>query len=342
MRKVRVLVLMHEELVPPESLEGLEEREVMQIAMEYDVRHALRELGHEVQVLGVKDELGPIRRTIQEWQPHVVFNLLMHFRGVGVYDAYVVSYLELLRVPYTGCNPRGLLLCNDKVLAKKILGWHRIPTPRFALFPRGRPVKAPPRLGFPLFVKSAAEHSSLGIAQASIVYDEESLRDRVVFVHRTVGTDAIAEEYIEGRELTISVMGNQRLQAFPIWELTFQNLPEGAAAIATSKLKWDVDYQARVGARSGPARRLPEGKAEEITRMAKRIYRALGLSGFARIDLRLTPEGRIYVLEANPNPDLCHDEDFSQSAKTAGVDYDTLIQRLVNLGLRWAEGWQGD
>lgn len=340
MRKLRVLVLMHEELVPPESLEGMDERDVMQVAMEYDVRHALGEIGHEVRVLGVKDELGPIRSAIQEWKPHITFNLLMHFRGIGVYDAYVVSYLELLRCPYTGCNPRGLMLCNDKVLAKKILGWHRIPTPRFAVFARGVRVSMPARLHFPLFVKSAAEHSSLGIAQASVVHDEEALRERVAFVHRTVGTDAIAEEYIEGRELTISVMGNQRLQAFPIWELTFRNLPEGAAPIATSKLKWDVDYQERVGARSGPARRLPEGKAEEITRMAKRIYRALGLSGFARIDLRLTEEGRIYVLEANPNPDLCHDEDFAQSAKLAGVAYETLIQRLLNLGLRWSSAWR--
>jgi D-alanine-D-alanine ligase len=340
LKKLRVLVLMHEELVPPESLEGMSEREIMQIAMEYDVRHALRELGHEIQVLGVKDELGPIRTAIREWQPHITFNLLMHFRGIGVYDAYVVSYLELLRCPYTGCNPRGLMLCNDKVLAKKILGWHRILTPRFAVFPRSQRVSLPARLSFPLFVKSAAEHSSLGIAQASVVHDEAALRERVAFVHRTVGTDAIAEEYIEGRELTISVMGNQRLQAFPIWELTFQNLPEGAAAIATSKLKWDVDYQARVGARSAPARRLPEGKPEEITRLAKRIYRALGLSGFARIDMRLTEEGRIYVLEANPNPDLCHDEDFAQSAKLASVAYEALIQRLLNLGLRWSAAWR--
>ena len=117
------------------------------------------------------------------------------------------------------------------------------------------------------------------------------------------------------------------------------SLPRGTAPIATSKVKWDLDYQKKLGVKNGPARNLPDGKAEEITRMAKRIYRALGLTGYARIDLRLTPEGRIYVLEANPNPDLCHDEDFSESAKAGGIAYEGLVQRILNLGLRHAEAW---
>lgn len=330
---------MHEELVPPETLAGLSEREKVFVTMEYEVREALLALGHDVRVLGVADELGPIRAAIREFEPHVTFNLLMHFHGIGRYDAYVVSYLELLRCAYTGCNPRGLLLASDKVLSKKILTWHRIPVPRFASFPRGRRVRPPRRLRFPLFVKSAAEHSSLGIAQASVVTDADALAERVEFVHRTVGTDAIAEEYIEGRELSIAILGNQRLRAFPIWEMTFENLPEGARPIATSRAKWDPLYQEKIGVTTGPSLPLPEGKEEEITRMAKRIYRALGLSGFARIDLRLTAEGQIYVLEANPNPDLCREEDFARSADMDGIAYPELIQRILNLGLRWAETW---
>jgi D-alanine-D-alanine ligase len=264
----------------------------------------------------------------------------MHFHGIGLYDAYVVSLLELLRCPYTGCNPRGLMLCNDKVVSKKILGWHRIATPRFAVFPRGREVGRIPPLAFPLFVKSAAEHSSMGIAQASIVHDADDLRERVEFVHRTVGTDVLAEEYIEGRELYIGVIGNRRLQALPIWELTFENLPSGSAPIATERLKWDRAYQDRIGARTGPARELPPELERGIPRLAKRIYRILGLSGFARIDLRLAPDGRLYVLEANPNPDLCHDEDVAESAKAAGIGYTELVQRLLRLGLRWAAPWR--
>jgi len=339
-KRLRVLILMHEELVPPDSLEGLSEQEVIRIAMEYDVRVALEELGHDVRVLGVKDELGPIRRAIEEWRPHVAFNLLMHFHGIGIYDAYVVSYLELLRCPYTGCNPRGLMLANDKVTAKKILAFHRITTPRFALYRRGRAVRAPARLEFPLFVKSAAEHSSMGIAQASIVHDEAELRERVDFVQRTIGTDAIAEEYVEGRELYVGVMGNRRLEAFPIWELTFDRLPEGSAPIATSKVKWDPEYQERVGVRTARARGLDAEQEAEITRTAKRIYRALGLSGFARIDFRLRPDGRLFVLEANPNPDLCHDEDFAVSAAESGIPYLELVQRIVSLGRRWSAPWK--
>jgi D-alanine-D-alanine ligase len=339
MSRRRVLLLLHDELMPPESIEGLSPSEIHPIAQEYDVLSTLQNLGHEVKVLGVTDELAPIRRTIDEWKPDIAFNLLTHFHGVGTYDSYVVSYLELLRCAYTGCNPRGLMLANDKVLSKKILTWHRIPIPRFAVYPMGRRAKAPPRLDFPLFVKSAAEHASVGISQASIVNDEDSLAERVEFIHRTASTDAIAEQYIEGRELTVSVMGNTRAIVFPVWEMRFENLPRGTAPIATSKVKWDLDYQKKIGVKNGPARRLPEGKPEEIVRMARRIYKALGLTGYARIDFRLAPDGRLYVLEANPNPDLCHDEDLADSAKAGGIDYPSLVQRIVNLGLRHAEAW---
>jgi D-alanine-D-alanine ligase len=340
MKRRRVLLLLHDELMPPDSIEGLSPQEIHPIAQEYDVLSTLQNLGHEVKVLGVTDELSPIRRTIDEWKPDIAFNLLTHFHGVGTYDSYVVSYLELLRCAYTGCNPRGLMLANDKVLSKKILTWHRIPIPRFAVYPMGRRATKPPRLEFPLFVKSAAEHASVGISQASIVQDAESLAERVEFIHRTASTDAIAEQYIEGRELTVSVMGNNRLTVFPVWEMRFENLPRGTAAIATSKVKWDLDYQKKIGVSNGPARRLPEGKTEEISRMARRIYRALGLTGYVRIDFRLDENGRIFVLEANPNPDLCHDEDFADSARAGGLDYESLVQRILNLGLRHAEAWR--
>jgi len=149
----------------------------------------------------------------------------------------VVSYLELLRCPYTGCNPRGLMLANDKVLAKKILTYHRIRVPRFLVFRMGKPVRSIGKLDFPLFVKSVSEHASVAIAQASIVRDLDSLRERVQFVHDKVGTDALAEEYIEGRELTVAVLGNDRLRTFPVQELTFETLPEGTEPILTTSMK---------------------------------------------------------------------------------------------------------
>jgi D-alanine-D-alanine ligase len=340
MKKRRILLLMHEELVPPEERSKLTPQEKHSTAQEWDVLRVLRKTGHEVVPLGISDELAPIRQAMLDVKPHIAFNLLTHFHGIGAYDSHVASYLELLRCPYTGCNPRGLMLSGDKVVAKKILTWHRITTPRFTWVPKGRKAVKPARLRFPLFVKSTAEHSSIGISQASIVQDEKALAERVEFIHRKAFTDAIVEEYVDGRELTVSILGNKRLDVFPIWELRFKKLPEGTEPIATSKVKWDIAYQKKLGIENGPAAKLPEGVAEAVTRAARRVYRALGLTGYARIDFRLSNDGRLYVLEANSNPDLTHDEDMAMSAKKVGLEYPQLLDRIVSLGLRYAEVWR--
>jgi D-alanine-D-alanine ligase len=333
MTRLRVVVLCHEDLRPPDSLEGYSESEVDAWRTEYDVVRALRELGHEVQVVGVSNDLSPIRSVSEGFAPHVVFNLLMEFRDVGNYQAHVTSYLELLDVRFTGCHARGILLTRDKALCKKILRYHRVPTPRFAVFPRGAAVRARRDLPFPVIVKSVDEEASLGIAQASVCSDLERLRERVEFVHRSIGTDAIAEEYIAGRELTQSILGNQRLQAFPLWELVFKNLPEGSLPIATARAKFDRAYQARIGIDSGPANEIPAAAAERISRLCKRVYRVLGLSGYARLDLRLTAEGQIYVIEVNSTPDVKEGEDFAASAAAVGIAYPQLIQRILSLGI---------
>lgn len=340
MRKLRILLLLHEELMPPDSIKGVPEEEVYKWKVEWDVLSTLRQMGHDVNPLGVKDELAPIRVAIEEFRPHVVFNLLGHFQGITAYDAHVVSWIELRHVPYTGCNPRGLMLSSDKVLSKKILSFHRIPSPAFATFKRGRKMKVPKRLEFPMFVKSAAEHASIGIAQASIVRDQAALEERVGFIHDHVGTDAIVEQYIEGRELYVGVLGNDRLKVFPVWELSFGNLPKGTAPIATSQVKWNVAYQKKLGIDTGPAKDLPDGVEAKITKLAKRLYKALGLTGYARIDLRLDADGEVWVLEANANPDLSLDEDFALSAQAVGIEYPDLLQRVMNLGMRYAPAWK--
>lgn len=340
MKRLRVLALMHEHLVPPESIAGMDAADVNNIRMEYDVRTALQGLGHDVHVLGVADELAPIRGALNEIKPHVCFNLLTHFLDVGAYHAHVVSYLELLKAPYTGCNPRGLLLAGDKALSKKVLSYHRIRVPKFAVYRHGKAVRMAGKLSFPLFVKSVSEEASAGISQASIVRDLDGLRERVEFVHRNVGTDAIAEEYVEGRELTVGVVGNERLTALPTQELMFDSLPEGTAPIMTSRAKWDLAYQKKIGVRTESAKNLPDGVAAQIQRTAKRLYRALGLSGYARVDLRLSEEGHVFVIEANPNPDLCEVEDFAVSAAEAGLPYRKLIQRLVSLGQQYRPAWK--
>jgi D-alanine-D-alanine ligase len=333
MRKLRVLMLTHPDLVPPDTLKGASEQDIHTWKTEFDVVSTLRGCGHEVQPLGVKDELAPIRDAVEQFKPHVVFNLLEEFHGEAVYDHSVVSYLELLRVPYTGCNPRGLVLARGKDLSKKLVHYHRVPTPAFAVFPMGRKVKRPPRLQFPLIVKSLIEDSSMGIAQASVVDTDEALAERVTLVHDRIGTAAIAEQYIEGREIYVGVLGNDRRRVLPVWELHFGDLAERTRLIATEKVKHDVEYQERHGFSLGEAKGLPPQVTANIDSMVKRICRTLDLDGYARIDFRLTADGTPYFIEANPNPEIAKIEEFAQSALHGGLTYPDLLNRILALGM---------
>jgi|HigsolmetaAR202D_1030399.scaffolds.fasta_scaffold00245_32 D-alanine-D-alanine ligase len=340
MKPLRVLVLMHESLVPPASLEGYTEKEIDEFRTEYDVTQCLMRAGHAVRALGLSDNLSDLRTAIMEWKPDIAFNLLEEFQGIVTYDQHVVAFLELMRQPYTGCNPRGMMISRDKVLSKQILAYHRIPTPGFALFRRGQRYKVPRKLKFPLFVKSATEDASLGIAQASIVHDAERLKERIEFIHEQTNSDALVEEYIEGRELYVGVIGNERLRTFPVWEMDFGTLPEVMAGIATRKVKWDRRYQEKHGIRTAAAQNLPDGMSDYLDKLSKRIYRALYLSGYARMDFRMRPDGSVFVLEANANPNISELEDFPESARAVGIDYPSLLNQIIRLGLSYQAAWR--
>jgi len=333
--KLRVLALVHRHLIPPDAIPEGTDILSAPWRTEYDVISTLTAMGHEVKALGVHDDLGEIRRVATEWKPHIAFNLLEGFDDVVVFDNNVVSHLELLKLPYTGCNSRGMLLARDKSLAKKLLSYHRIRVPEFEVFRAGRPVRRPKRLAFPLMVKSLTEEASIGISQASVVDNDEKLKERVAFVHDSIGTAAIVEQYIEGRELYVGILGNHTLQALPVWELFFTNMPEGAKRIATDRVKWSVKYQKKYGIDSGMAPDLAEGQAERIQHLCKRVYRALALNGYARVDLRLDAANNAWVIEANPNPQIARGEDFVDSAEKIGLSYETVLQRIINLGLKW-------
>ena len=336
MRRLRILVLMHPDLMPPDSLKGYSEEEANAWKTEYDVVTTLRASGHDVRPLGVQDELRPIRTEIENWKPHVVFNLLEQFHGETAYDQNVASYLELLRVPYTGCRPRGLMLARGKDLSKKLMAYHRIPVPVFAVFLMRRKIRRPARLEFPLIVKSLSEDASLGIAQASVVYNDKELEERVSLVHERIGTDAIAEQYIGGRELYVGVIGNTRLRVLPVWELQFGKMAPGAIHIATERVKHDPSYQVRRGILQGPAVGLSPEVTSRIQRLVKRIYHILELDGYARIDFRLTEDGVPYFLEANPNPEIAEREEFSQAAQADGIKYSELLNKILGLAIRRA------
>jgi D-alanine-D-alanine ligase len=330
---LRILTLCEKRLVPPETTTP-EEALAADWKMEHDVISTLKKRRHDVLVVGVDSDLTPIKPSIEEFKPTIVFNLMDAFADVGTFDQNVVSYLELLRVPYTGCNPRGMTLTRDKALAKKLMAYHRIPVPDFAVVPLNHKPKLPKRLRYPLIVKSLTYESSTGISQASVVSNDEQLNKRVQYVHDTILTPAIIEEFVEGRELYVGVLGNQRLQVLPVWEMSFAKMTDQHWKIATDRVKWNVRYQKKHGIDTGEAQ-LPEGLAPKIQHLAKRVFRALDMNGYGRIDFRLTEQGKIYVLEANPNAQLAQDEDFAQSAKKAAIPYGRLLERIMAIGLQW-------
>lgn len=325
---------MHDYMVPPDDVSGYDLLEV-RWKTEHDVLTTLREMGHEVHPLGVGDDLSVVRRSVEDKKPDIVFNMMEAFHELGTFDHNVVSYLELLRVPYTGCNPRGLMLARNKALSKTILHYHRIPVPQFTVVHIGRKARPPKRLKFPLIVKSLTQEGSTGISQASVVEDEDKLQDRVRFIHQSIGTDAIVERYIDGRELYVSIIGNQRLTVFPVWELLFTKRGDEVHRIATERVKWSTKYQSKYGIETNAAKLQDEATARRIQHLCKRVYRALDLSGYARIDLRMDEGGKAYVIEANPNPQLAWGEDFAESAELAGVSYEQLLQRILLTGLQW-------
>jgi D-alanine-D-alanine ligase len=336
MKPLRVLVLLHPELIPPDSTKGFSEQQINEWKTEYDVVHTLRRAGHEVRPLGVHDELKPIRDELESFKPGVVLTLLEQFSGEAIYDQNVASYLELMRIPYTGCNPRGLMLARGKDLSKTLVHYHRIPVPAFAVFPMRRKVRRPARLPLPLIVKSLSEDGSYGIAQASVVDTDAKLAERVGFIHERIGTPAIAEQYIDGREIYVGIIGNERLRVLPVWELEFGNLAQGDWPIATERAKHDPDYQERHSILHGPAKNLTPELVARIQRSAKRIYRTLELDGYARIDFRLSTDGTPYFLEANPNPEIAESQEFAAAARHDGIKYRDLLHRILALGMNRA------
>ena len=340
MKKLRIAALIRDGLIPPESATSYDVDNPPEWKMEFDILATLGDLGHDVRPIGLYDDLTPVRNCILNWKPHIAFMMLEEFHGISQYDHAIVSYLELMKQRYTGCNARGLMLSQDKALSKKILNYHRIPTPKFNVFRRNRKILPPTKMHYPVLVKSATADASLGISQNSIVSNAEAMIDRVKFIHETIQTDALVEEYIEGRELYVGIIGNNRLEAFPVWEMQFKNMPDDVAHIATARVKWNTKYQRKHGIETSAAPGLTSAEKERIQNICKRVYRVLTMSGYARIDLRMRPDGRVYVIEANANPNLEYGEDFAESADAMGLKYPQLLQKIMNLGCSYNAAWR--
>jgi D-alanine-D-alanine ligase len=301
---------------------------------EAHVLGALQKLGHATQHLAIFDDLDLLRQKLQTFEPDIIFNLADQFKNNRAFDQNIVSFLEMQGVPFTGCGSTGLTLCKHKGISKKILGYHRIHVPEFNVIPRGKRIGRAKPLRFPILVKPLKEEASLGISQASLVESDDQFKERVQFIHDKYDNDVIAEEYIEGRELYVSILGNHRLEVFPIRELVFKEVPPDEPKIATYRAKWDEEYRKRWGLQNQFAEELEPAVVRNIEHVCKRIYHLLTIDGYARLDLRLTAEHELYFIEANPNPILAEDEDFALSAGRAGSTYPRLIDRILGLGLR--------
>ena len=297
---------------------------------EADVLLCLKRLGHDVETLAVFDNVTAIVEKLKAYAPDVVFNLSESFYHDRSHEPNIPALLELMKVRYTGSGPDALLLCKDKALAKTVLTYHRVRSPHFVVSHRARPLRRLKRFVYPAFVKPLSEESSDGISQASFVRVEEEAIERAKFIHQKFNSDALIEEYVEGRELYLSVLGATRLTVFPPREIFFEQVPEDAPKFATFHAKWNEAYRKKWGIKNAAAGPLADGVADDLARLARKIYRLLKIRGFGRIDVRLTAAGDVFVIEANPNPSLAQDEDFAQAAAAAGVGYDALIQQILD------------
>jgi D-alanine-D-alanine ligase len=333
-RKLKVLALL--DAVAPTTLDQdlTPELKTADWKTEAAVLKALDDLGYTHEHLAIFDDLDLVRQKLQTFSPDVIFNLADQFRNNRALDQHIASFLALTGIPFSGCGSSGLTLCKHKAISKKILSYHRIHTPHFVTIPRGKRNTRPAHLRFPILVKPLKEEASYGISQASFVETDEQFRERVTFLHENTDNDVIAEEYIEGRELYVSLIGNHRLQVFPIRELVFREVPPDEPKIATYKAKWDEAYRQRWGLENRFAEGLEPALVRHIEDVCKRIYHLLTIDGYARIDLRMTAQNELYFIEANPNPALAPDEDFAESALKAGITYPQLIDRIARLGMK--------
>jgi D-alanine-D-alanine ligase len=333
-RKLKVLLLFSSPYNHPRGYDYKEEfADPEDMYTENDVYKALKTIGYEVSLLGINNTILPLVEEIKEKRPDVVFNLVEVFDNKSYLEKNMVALLEMMGVPYTGATSDNIFICNNKGLNKQILSFHRIKTPRFYTFYRNRRVWLPKKLKLPMVVKPLCEEASRGISQASIVDNEEAFLERVGFIHENMNLDAIAEEYVEGRELYVTVIGYKRLIVLPPREMKFGELAEDAR-IATYKAKWDDHYRAKWGIKSVYAGKLANGVEEEMNDVCKRAYRALNIQSYLRFDIRLTSEGKVYIIEPNANPCIAKIDEVAQSAMKVGISYEQLIKKIAALALQ--------
>jgi len=296
------------------------------------VASALELGGHVVSIVGVHGDINRLLDGLTLTQPELIFNLMEMFDDNLLGDVAVAGLLELTGVPYTGCGPGELYLRQDKALAKKILHYEGIPYPRFAVYGKNAAYEAGGRLRMPLFVKPLRGDASIGVDAASLVRDRRGLMRRVRAIHEQVNDSALAEEFVEGREFYVGILGTDQPEALPIVEMDFSGLPAGAPRVLDRRAKFEEDTAEFRGTRAVLAE-LPDPLRARLQRISLAAYRALRICDYGRVDLRLSDAGEAYVIEVNASCYLEEKGEFAMAARAAGCDYCALINRIAELAV---------
>jgi D-alanine-D-alanine ligase len=300
------------------------------------IRTALEACDHSVELLAVANDVAPLVDALQQSQPDLVFNLAESFGGKSALESNVAALLNLLGLRYTGSSPAGLLLAGDKSLTKKVLSFHGIQTPEFATVFRGA-LDWAGDIAFPLIVKPPQEDASLGISSNSVVHDLRELFTRIDELQSTFQQPVLVEQFVDGREFYVGVLGNAQVRALPVMELDFSGFPAGVPRIASWEAKWGDDGAGSgeqfAGTRSVFPVDLGPALVERMQTAAVEAFHALRLRDYARIDLRVTADEQIYVIEVNPNCYLERESEFARAAAEGGLPYDALIARILELAV---------
>jgi len=305
------------------------------------VHSALETLNHGVTRVSADADVVPVVSELRKLQPELVFNLAESFAGVSALESNVAALLNLLDLRYTGSSPAGLLLAGDKTLTKKVLRFHGIQTPEFATLYRGAADWAGDNIKFPVIVKPPQEDASIGITGSSVVNDLKELFGRIDSLQTEFKQPVLVEEFIDGREFYVGVLGNFDVQPLPVMELDFSGLPTGALRIASWDAKWGADGSGAgegaeksaefAGTKSVFPTDVDDELVEKMQRIAVESFNALRLRDYARIDLRVTSKGEVFVIEVNPNCYLERNAEFVRAADHDGISYHALIARIVEL-----------
>lgn len=315
------------------NMKGVDLSEVGILEEKQDIQRAFAKLGYNCSIYNVANDIENLVKFINAKNPDVIFNMVEGIGDISVHEVHIAGIYELLNVTYTGAGPIALALCLNKNISKDILLSNNILTPKYLLYSKNKIGKELNNLNFPLIVKPASEDASNGIDNNSIVRSKKELQKRITYILKKFKGKAIVEEYIEGREVNVAVIGNKNPRTLPISEISFAKLPKELPKIVTYNAKWISGSDEYKGTNGVCPAKLPKKISKKLESIALKAYKLMGCRDYARVDFRITKNGTPFVLEVNPNPDICDEAGFARSAKAGGFTYEKIVQEILFFAL---------